>query len=173
MFADSASPSDALSEYSIDCGRHLFSGDDNSGVGSGVLRVALFLFRDDDDDSGPTFSSSKTCITSTFGDRRRPRGLRLESPAVISRNACLEAPILTSFFNDERGVKKRFNRLGVTVGSCLGRLLSALPEGAGFGKSGSFPSGVVALVVALRLLGVSVWPAIAVLLILCREIFQS
>ena len=166
MFADWASSSDALSEYSIDCGRHLFSGEDNSGVGSGVFADTLFLFRDDDE-SGPTFSSSKTCIASTFGDRLRPRGLRLESEAVRSRSACLEAPILTFFCNDERGVKKRLNRLGVTVGSCLGRLLSARPEGAGVGKAGSFLSGVVALVVALGLLDAPVWPAIAVLLEIC------
>ena len=163
MFTDSASSSDALSEYSSDCGRHLFSGEDSSGVGSGVFGDTLFLFRDDDD-SKPTFSSSNTCMTSKFGDRRRPRCLLLESDAVRSRNACLEAPILTSFFNDERGVKKRLNRLGVTVGSCLGRLPSALQEGAGVGKLGSFLSGVVALVVALRSLEAPVWPAIAIML---------
>ena len=89
-------------------------------------------------------------MSSTLDDRRRPRGLRLESPEVISRRACLEEPTLTLRLRDERGVKNFLNRLGVTVGSCVRRLLLFLPEVAGVGNDCSFPSGVVALSIALR-----------------------
>ena len=131
--ADCNSPSDAVSESSAECGRHLFSGEDNSGVVSGVSGIVLFRFRGES--SNIVFSSSKISIVSTLEDRRRPKLLRLEPPEVISRNACLEGPTLTFRLKDERGVKKRLNRLGVTVGNCLGRLVFSLPEAAGVGKA--------------------------------------
>ena len=92
-------------------------------------------------------------------DGCRPECLRLELPLVISRNARLEEPTLTLRFKDERGVKKRLKRRGVTVGSCFGRLVAL--EAAGVGREFSTPSGVVARTAALCLGEACAWPAIA------------
>lgn len=69
---------------------------------------------------------------------------------MMSRRACLDVLTLTFRLRDERGVKNFLNRLGVTVGSCVRRLVLFLPEVVGVGNDGSFLSGVVALVIALR-----------------------
>ena len=112
--SESLSPSSAISN---DCFRILFSGDDRSGVTSresGILRFLLL--------GGPTVSSpysSRICIVSFVGVLRL---LRFDAEAVMSLNACLEAPIRPPRSREDLGVKNRVKVLGVIVGALRGLL---------------------------------------------------
>ena len=50
------------------------------------------------------------------------RRLRFDAEAVMSLNACLDAPIRPPRSRDDLGVKKRVNVLGVIVGALRGLL---------------------------------------------------
>ena len=59
-------------------------------------------------------------MLSFVGVRRRAVAFfRLVPEAVMSLNACLDAPILDPRPSEDLGVKKRVNLFGVTVGDCL------------------------------------------------------
>lgn len=99
------------SEISNDCFRVLFSGDDRSEVTSSESVILRFLLFES--------YSSKILMVSFVGVLRP---LRFGVEAVISLNACLEAPILPPLSRDDLGVKNRVKDLGVIVGALRGLL---------------------------------------------------
>lgn len=103
------------SEISNDCFRILFKGDERSGVtftGSGFFRFLLL-----EPLRVPWPSSVNICMVSFVGVLRP---LRFEAEAVISLNACRDAPIRPPLSRDDLGVKNRVKDLGVIVGGFRG-----------------------------------------------------
>ncbi len=110
------------SEISNDWLRILFRGDERSGVTSresGIFRFLLF--------EPLTFSwppSLNICMVSFVGVLRP---LRFDAEAVMSLNACLDAPIRPPRSREDLGVKNRVKLLGVIVGALRGLLPCCLP----------------------------------------------
>ena len=135
----------------IDCLRILFNGDDRSGVVLGVANVLLFLIlgRFSNPLEPPSNRLKASCpSTSSF----KPVPL-LEIEAVISFNACLEAPTFLPLSKEDLGVKKRVKVLGVTVGFFFGFPLVVSwdwLEGKRGGDDGRVESGVEFLVLRGR-----------------------
>lgn len=105
------------SEISNDWLRILFRGDERSGVmsrESGIFRFLLF-----EPSTTPSPSPSNFCMVSIV-DVLRP--LRFDADAVMSLNACLDAPIRPPRSREDFGVKNRVKVLGVIVGALRGLL---------------------------------------------------
>lgn len=96
-------------------------------TGSGIFRFLLF-----EPSTIPSPSSLNICMVSFVGVLRP---LRFEAEAVISLNACLDAPIRPPRSRDDLGVKNRVKLLGVIVGGLRG-LRVVLPCLLGLGSTG-------------------------------------
>ncbi len=105
------------SEMSNDWFRILFKGDERSGVTS--LESGIFRFLFFEAPTIPSPSSRNICMVSFVGVLRP---LRFNAEAVISLNACLDAPMRPPRSRDDLGVKKRVKDLGVIVGALRGLL---------------------------------------------------
>ena len=119
------------SEISSDWFRILFRGDERSGVTStesGIFRFLLF-----EPPTIPSSSSLNICTVSFVGVLRP---LRFEAEAVISLNACLDAPIRPPRSREDLGVKNRVKVLGVIVGGLRGLLPCCF---LGLGSTGDEP----------------------------------
>ena len=105
------------SEISNDWFRILFKGDERSGVTSTESGFFRFLLLEPL--TVPWPFSVKICMVSFVGVLRP---LRFEAEAVISLNACRDAPIRPPLSRDDLGVKNRVKDLGVIVGGLRGLL---------------------------------------------------
>lgn len=111
------------SEISNDWFRILLRGDERSGVTSresGIFRFLLF-----EPFTFPSPSSLNICRVSFVGVLRP---LRFDAEAVMSLNACLDAPIRPPRSREDLGVKNRVKDLGVIVGALRGLLPYCLPK---------------------------------------------
>lgn len=132
-------PLPSSSGISKDWFRIRFRGEDRSGVVFSESWIFLFL----------RLSVSSVLLMSSPNSLTRSLvGVRLPPPfdaeAVMSLNACREAPILPPLSSDDLGVKNRVKDLGVIVGALRGLLPSCFLAGGRTGDEVGFSPSIEA-----------------------------